>query len=548
MMLEQVSIYNYVLIQDVNIRFDAGFNVITGETGAGKSLLLDAIKFINGQRANTQIIGNHDDYTRVEAVYRLDNKLRELCLSFDLDVSDEDYLILSRLMSQDGKNNCRVNGRLVNVAMLKELSLSLLDLHSQRETQILLSEKEHIFLLDRYIKSNKLLIDYQTAYKAYRELLKRRDELLNNELDPDELAFAKFQLEEINQLDPSLEDYEESVTKVRNLDNYERSKQHLSLVTENFSQENGVMERLYEIKAILEKEDMLEKYQERFNNLYFELEALVDEINEEDAAFLFDESVFESLNERLFRYNSLRKKHGSIEAVLRKRHDLQERINNIENYDILLQELNHALEKSYQEVLQKGALLSEYRKDKAPDLERNVTAILQELLLEEARFEVRFAKTEAQAYGLDHVLFYVSMNKGMPLENITKVASGGELSRFMLAIKTVFAEVLDTPTLIFDEIDTGVSGKAALKIGALMKRLGHKLQLIVITHLAPVAANATHHYHISKAAGDTDTVTSIDLLNADMRIRELATIMAGKIDTESLAAAQKLFVEAQKHG
>lgn len=544
-MIQQLNVHNFVLLKDVTLDFSSGFNVLTGETGAGKSLLVDAMNFISGKRLTADIIGPHDDKTYVELFFSdIPDILISLLDEYGIDYSEG--LIISREMNLKGKGNVRVNGRLIQVSQLKNIMSYLLDIHSQNETQFLLNDKYHLGFLDQYINSDSLLSLYKEEYQIYRRIQKDIHHLSNNELDPDMLEFSKQLLKELEAFNPSIDDYEEIRNKVKIMESLEKNKELLKEIKFYLKGDGKTLESLYNVVNILESSSIFESNLDTFKNLYFELEAASEELIDTFNLENFSEYEYNSLNERLIEYNKYIKKYVSVEGILQKIEELSIYINNIEQYDDKLQELESQLEKSTKTLQQHGHKLHEYRLKNKNKLENHISEILTGLQLENAIFSIDIQETEFINTGIDSISFLVSMNKGIPVAPLSKVASGGEISRFMLALKVAFSNTMQGMTLILDEIDTGVSGSVGMKIGQTMKELGSVLQVISITHLASVAACGESHFNIRKNEVDDVSITEVILLNEQERIEELAYIMSGMLNKSTIDTARNLLNEGQK--
>lgn len=546
-MIRYLTIHNYVLIQDIHVDLSERFNVFTGETGSGKSLLVDTLKFVTGQRSGPSVVGKNDDMTRVETAFELSSTDTITYLkSLDLYDEEDDFLIVSREMNREGRNVCRINQRIVNLSLVREVTGRIIDIHSQHETQYLLDSKSHLRLLDQFIEAKDLLESYQQVFSSYQTAVKKKRDLENSDLNPEEIEFARFQLAELQALNPNLEDYEETERQVRVLGNYEKTKTTMTEIHDLIMGEGGAFERLYQSKSLLDGLEDYASYSERFKDVYYLLEAFMDDFSRLNQEFTFDDATFNQLNERLYQYTALRKKHGSVAQAITKMENLEARIHQAENYEIVLSDLEREIKALEAQVMLQAQKLSDYRKHAAADLETKVVRELRDLMLEHAQFKIRFNQKTPGEDGVDDVVFTVSMNRGLDLAPLGKVVSGGELSRLMLGLKVIFSDAFGIETVVFDEIDTGVSGQVGLRIGQKMRMLSEHAQVLTISHLASVAACADHHYVISKASDDSDTFTSIDLLDQPKRIAELAFIMSGNTSPSALEAAQELYDKGQR--
>ncbi|CAM3573865.1 DNA repair protein RecN [Erysipelothrix urinaevulpis] len=542
-MLDHLKVQNYVLIKENEITLSNNFNVFTGETGAGKSLLVDALNFVTGQRSSASVVGPHSETTRVEAVFRLPSTHEVVNKLHDYDLYEADSLILSREMTQDGRSTARINGRLVNLSVLKEISSLMIDIHSQHETQYLLKQNNHLRLLDLFSKNQQELSEYQNEYKKLQDLIKEKKELLESNNGPEAIEFAKFQLKEIETLNPSLKDYEELENSLNIMKNFEKHSQNDAQIKKGLSQ---AMESLYPVLEAFET-SRLSEYNQEFKDLYYRLDDFNLEYNKVSDSMVFDEFEFDQLNKRMFEYSKLIRKYGSLENLIDKIESFQTVINQSEDFDYLNQILDKKIEQQEIKTLEKARNLSQKRNKNKARLERKILEQLNDLLLENAIFKVNIRQKELDVFGQDSVYFEVAMNKGSELQPLAKVASGGELSRLMLGLKVIFSDIFGITTIVFDEIDTGVSGKAGLAIAHKMKQLSNNAQVLTITHLSSVAAYADVHYLITKSDDDKQSTSALTQLTKKQRIAELAMMMAGNTNPSSIAAAQLLLEEGQNN-
>lgn len=543
-MLSHLFIKNYVLIQEISVTLSDRFNVFTGETGAGKSLLVDALNFVSGQRSSASIVGKHGQRALVEATFIVsDNKYLKTDLRDRGYIDDEDdVMIVTREMNQDGKNTCRINGRVVTVSVLRELTSLCLDIHSQHETQYLLNENHQQNLLDSFMNKPEVLAEYQKEFQEYARNNEAIRVLKDTKLDRDELEFSKYQLKELTSLNFSQNEYESIKSELYELENYEKTKSQLNTIEDTLTRSKDVLSDLFRIKDLF---SALPNLQETYNDIYYRLEDISRDVSTSNQATVFDEYRFNELQDRVFKYNQSIRKHGSLDAIFSKISDLQNRINNVENQEEILSDLEAKGEVIRARLAKSSVTLKNARIEAAKQLEAMIVEQCIDLLLENVRFRIDIYDTDYRSNGSTATRFMVSMNKGEDLGLLSTVASGGELSRVMLALKVIFSKIQGITTLVFDEIDTGVSGRVALRIGEKMKEISKDAQVLTITHLSTVAACAHHHYLISKSQDDSGTLTSINILNDEARVRNLALMMSGSDDIDSLKAAHKLLEQGQ---
>ena len=549
-MLRSLKIENYVLIESLSLDFKTGFSVFTGETGAGKSIMIDAIGIICGDKFTSDLIRHNQSKAYIEAVFDTTNpKTIQLCVENGIDLS-EDPLIISRELSSDAKGIARINGKTVTVSLLRALGENLVDIHSQHDTQYLLNTKNHLTLLDAY-QNDDLLIEVKEAYKAYKKVSDDLEEKLNHELNPDELEYLQFQTKEISDAKLVLGEDTELEDKQKAMMAFEKNNSHLSSAISALDEGDNVSVRLHEalrhlnalenIEQATALSDQLNNFYHEYNELFLNIQAMQDEV-------YFDEFEVNRIEERLFQLSKLKKKFGSsIEAILQTQTEIEERIELIENRFVVIERLENEKKRLYDAFLKIALELSKHRQIRAIELEKAVLRQLQDLYLEKAQFKIQFNDFEGNSTGIDQVEFLISMNPGEILKPLVKVASGGELSRLMLGLKVVFNKLQAIETVIFDEIDSGVSGRVATAIGQKMANMSQYAQVFSVTHLAQVAVYGHEHYVVSKQQNEHHTLTDIQNLNREDRIHEISTILSGTHSDTSLKAAEELLVHAEEN-
>lgn len=543
-MLVQLSINNFVLIHNITIDLSNQFNAFTGETGAGKSLFVDALNFVSGGRSSASIIGKSSDSASVEAVFEL--SVSSLAYNFLMEHSlieeGDNLVVLNRVMNDNGRSVSRINNRIVNLSTVRECVSYILDIHSQHETQYLLNERNHIKLLDDYLGHNEVLVSYQSIYRAYTLKLKEIEDFKEKQFNLDQLEFSKFLLADINKVKPSIEDYSDIKSRLKVLDNFEKHKAKLENMDKVLVGSDNVVGKLYDL---LDDVSMYPELEQDFKDAYFQLEDISQQVSSLNRDLVFDDREFNELNQRLVSYNQLIRKYGSIECVMEKKQDLETQINQVDHFAELLEDLQNDSKQLYKQLEESALVLSKVRKEAAERLEMGILHELNDLMLENTQFKIVFTPVSFNLLGNEEVTFYISLNKGMDLAPLAKVASGGELSRVMLGLKVIFSRIQGISTLVFDEIDAGVSGKVAKRIGEKMRELSRDAQVISITHLPTVAAFSHHQYLISKEDVENDTITSVSLLDSKARIENLALMIAGNTDADTIKAAENLLKEGQ---
>lgn len=549
-MLQNLYLKNYILIDELRLDFKSGFSVFTGETGAGKSILIDAIGLLMGDRFTADMIRHGSDKAIIEAVFSTKSMhIASLFndLNYDFDLNE---LIISRELTQEGRSINRINNRSVPVSLLKEIGQYLVDIHSQNDTQYLLNNRYHLQLLDAYNIDRALLDDVKKRYQVYAKLRSELNEKEKNDLNPDDLDFLSFQSLEIEKANLVVGEDEELENQQRLLMSFEKVSTRLTSAIDLLDENEGAREKIYEaVKALRHVDEMetLKPVTETIDELYFNLVEQIEELKDRFNELSYDEDRLNQIQDRLFQINKLKKKYGrTLEQILEHYAEIKDRMHAIEHREEVLEELRHACEHAYKQFELKALELREVRKNKARTLETAIIKEIRDLYLEKAQFSIVFSEVGANSSGLDFVEFLISMNPGESLKPLIKVASGGELSRLMLGMKVIFNDLQSIETVIFDEIDSGVSGRVATAIGQKMSSLARHAQVFSVTHLGQVAACSRTHYLVSKIQANTLTNTNIAELTEEGRIHELAMIASGSITPNALSAAQELLKHNQK--
>lgn len=535
-MITTLHIKNIGIIDDLSIELGEGFNVLTGETGAGKTLIIDAINIISGGRFSKEMIRKGESYSFVEVNLYLPNN----------PMSIENNIIVSREIHLNGKNSCKINGRLVTLTELKEFMSNIIDIHGQNDNQKILNSKFHIKYLDNFIGEELLNIK-----KQYKELYKKRIEIkkeLKDNLGDDKekqrkLDLLKYQFDEID-LAKLKENEEEELEEKRKLF-MNSEKIGKSLNSADLALGEGAIDKINDaIRAIEKISDIDKVYEEKLTELksiYYEVQELSRDISSLNSEMYFDENERNETEERLDLINSLKRKYGnSIIEILEYKNNIEkeiERINNLDEYNAKLKEKIKASEKEMQALATK---MHNIRVNIAQKLNENINKELKDLEMPNAKFYVEIKETEFNKNGIDEIEFFISTNIGEDSKPLAKIASGGEMSRIMLAIKTVLANTDSTPILIFDEIDTGISGKAAKSVGEKLKIIGNSHQVLCITHQPSIAAKGDQNFYISKVSEEGRTYTKVKKLNEEEIIKEIARIANGEITDIALKHAIEL--------
>ena len=535
-MITTLHIQNIGIIDDLNVELGNGFNVFTGETGAGKTLIIDAVNIISGGRFSKEMIRKGADFSFIELnLYLPGNEL-----------AIDDNIIVSREINLNGKNQCKINGRMVTVAELKEFMNSIIDIHGQNDNQKILNPKYHIKYLDNYggdkIKTN--LDSYKELYKKYVEIKTALKENLGDDKERQrELDLLQYQFDEIDKANLKANEEEALKEKSTLFQNSEKINNSLSEANEECDNAIDLVNNA--IKALDKISGIDEKYNQKLSELksiYYEIDEFSRDIASLNDDVYFDEDERNEIEERLDLITSLKRKYGnSIEEILEYRDKIEADINRINNLDETNEKLRKELKDIENKMEEYGKKLHEDRVKISTELCEKINKELQELEMPNAKFYIEISDNKTfNKRGKDNIEFYISTNVGEDKKELAKTASGGEMSRIMLAIKTVFANTDNTPIMIFDEIDTGISGKAANSVGIKLKLIGKNHQVICITHQPSIAAKGDQNYYISKETKDDRTHTLIKHLKELEVLNEIARIASGTISDISLAHAKEL--------
>lgn len=536
-MISTLHIKNIGIIEDLSIDFNEGFNVLTGETGAGKTLIIGALGIIAGGRFSRDMIRNGEKYSFVEAsIFCPENPN-----------SIDGNIIVSREIYANGRNSCKINGRLATVNELKEFMAELIDIHGQQDNQNLLNPSKHIAYLDDFIGNS--ILDLKTRYT---ELYKRYNEI-NNELDKNygddkekerRLDLLNYQLKEIENAKLKIGEDLKLNEEHNLMKNSEKLQENLEEVDENLS--NQAIESVSNSIRCLEKiapcGEMYEEKLSELKNIYYEIQELARDVASMKEDIFFDEEERDNVERRLDEIFSLKRKYGnSIEEILKYKEELEAEINEIENLDEINNKLKKEKEAIKKQMLDLCAEMNLIREKYATIISNKINLELKDLEMGNATLRVAIEKLDNfNSNGLNKVEFMVCTNKGEEEKELCKIASGGEMSRIMLAIKTVLAEVDKVSTLVFDEIDTGISGKAAKAVGEKLKAISNNHQVMVVTHSASIAAKGKYNYYISKKTLNEKTYTEIRKLSEKEVLEEIARISSGDITDISIAHAKEL--------
>lgn len=558
-MLESLSIKNIALIHEESINFTNGLNVLTGETGAGKSLIIDSLSLLLGEKADKSLISKGQDYAYVEAAF---TNLNSGCVSVlnEFGIEVEEPLIISRKISVGGKNECRVNGNLFTLSMLKRLTSPLMDLHGQFEHQNLLKVSSHIKILDSFGAASIVSIRnrYQDLYHELESVERELEALVTDERERMRLIdLYTYQIDEIDKA--AFYDGEEEELKAFRLEALNSEKlldalsSAISLGASDGYGEVSASELVKKMSVLLGQvsgyTSGLDEIIERLDSVKIELDDIVDTLSEKRDNYYFDENKIKQNEERLDLLSSFKKKYGkSIAEILNYRDETEKELDKLINSAERANTLSKRKISLLSELVSVANDLTKARRKEALKLEKEITSELSSLGMKSAKFVVKFENLGAEdrnSSGFDKIEFMFSANKGEDIKPLKAVASGGEMSRFMLAVKNVTAKIEGISTLIFDEVDTGVSGAMALVLGEKLASVSNDAQVICVTHLSQVAAFGKSHYLISKTEDESSTQTNVRVLSDSERVLEIARLVSGKVTDSSKGSASELLTFAK---
>lgn len=549
-MLSKIKIKNYALINELEVSFDKGFSSITGETGAGKSIILGALGLTLGQRVDTSVLKDTESKCIIETWFNIKSlNLKSFFKENELDFEDE--TILRREILPSGKSRAFVNDTPVSLIVLKSLSENLIDVHSQHQTLLLNDSQFQLKLVDTNANNGALQNNYGSFFSQYTEINKELEALKAQEqkLKADSDYF-QFQYNELEVVDLENIEEEELQEELDLLNNAEEIKYNFTNSIALLDDENGIVSQLKETENLLLKisstSNKTKEIQERLSSLLIELQDVQNEIEETNEEVVFDQERINLLTEKLNALNSLHQKHrtNSVEELIEIKNKLEENLLLVNNFDNEIEKLEEQKASILKELSSASVLLSKSRKKVVSTIEKEMKTMLGELAMVDAELKIEI--TDKPAYtssGKDMVTFLFKANKGGAFNAIQKVASGGELSRLMLCIKTNLASKKQLPTLIFDEIDTGVSGDIASKMGDMMSKIGKSTQVISITHLPQIAGKGNSHYKVYKEVEGETTLTKMQKLSDETRVVELAKMLSGASITDAALANAKTLLK-----
>lgn len=558
-MIESLHIKNYLIIKEAEINFSPKLNILTGETGAGKSIILDALSLILGERADYSLIKKDDDKLIVEGQFNLINNKKTEELLKALFPGEENYthVILRRELLKRGVSRSFINDTPVNLSDLKKFGDIIIDIHSQSDHQSLLYKETHIEIIDNYINKENLFADYRSEYKVLKNLIENYKNIFSKKDELNEKKeFLNYQLKEINNINLKPDEDTELENELNKLENAEDISLSLNnslkvLYEDEFNALSAISSSIKELKKICKYDQSFEKITEDLENAYILVKESSESLTSQQGILNFDNNRIEQLRERLASISHLKKKYKiTVSELLEKAVQMEKELDFAGNFDYEMEQLLKEINSKKITVFAAAKAISELRVKKAKDMEKSISLVLKEVGLESAEFKVDIKKSERdneemlmhksgkEVYrlgnnGIDEVEFLIKTNKGTDFSPLQSSASGGEISRIMLAIKTVLSEKDNIPVLVFDEIDTGISGRIAQKVGKILKSLAETHQIICITHLPQIAATSDKHFHVSKNNDSKESIASIRSLTNEEKIVEVAKLISGEKVTEA---------------
>lgn len=567
-MIENLSIKNYLILKECEINFSPELNILTGETGAGKSILLDALSLILGERADYSRIKKGQDKLVVEGQFSIKSNKRVQKILGEI-LPDEpagDNLILRRELLSKGISRNFVNDIPVSISDMKRLGDLLIDVHSQNEHQSLLDKSTHMEILDNYVSEKEVYINYQKEFKELKDMIRKLDDLkLKKEEVTSNTSLLEYELKEINNLSLIQNedvDIENELNKLENTEDILLAlNETLSVLYEDkLNAQDSVNKSVKELKKVIKYDETFQKIADDLENASIFLKESTEYLNSYRNNLNFDTQKIDQLRNRLTAINHLKKKYGlSISELIEKADFIQKELSTAENFNYEIEQLTKEIDKKKEVVYKKAMKIYQIRNTKSKELEKAVNNLFKEVGLETAEFKVDIQNTtgseddiltvskehyKLNSTGFNEIEFFIKTNKGDEFSPLRKSASGGEVSRIMLSIKTALSEKDEIPVLIFDEIDSGISGRIAQKVGKILKNLSKTHQIICITHLPQIAAMSFRHFHVSKSEVNKETIAKIKLLTEKEKIVEIAKLISGEKITDAATKSAKELINS----
>lgn len=544
-MLKSLFISSFVIIDQTTVDFDEGMTALTGETGAGKSIIINALEQLCGARASSSLVRKGSKKAVIEGVFDMNDSIQKIL--DELNIDGDDDLIITKEILDNGRSTIKINYRTVTNSALKQVAPCLLDIHSQYQTQEIFNVKNHLKILQSFMnhQDDSLLSEYHKYYFEYKNISQKLKKLEQEDLSDERIEYYQKQYDELKDFEYTDEIIDQLEEELRMMKNYESMHKYMTEFDEAMSNKQGALNQINDALGALGHMSNTEAFNElydEFYNQYYSMQDIVDRIETAFDSIDFDEYRFNELQEELFTIHRLQRKYGySADDIYQAQTELKEKLDAALNREDVLADLNKQKEQAYHEAYQIASKLTSLREEQGLIFVDTLEKQLKDLCLPDAKLKVDIKECSLNDTGKDDITFMVSMNKGQSFTPLNETASGGEISRLMLGIKTITMNQNQMNTLVFDEIDTGVSGKVADAIGLKMHSISLNNQVLCITHLPQVAIHADHHYAIKKSSHDEETYSTLAVLSEDERIEEIAKMLSGDVVTvEAIDNAKRL--------
>lgn len=544
-MLKSLFISSFVIIDQTTVDFDEGMTALTGETGAGKSIIINALEQLCGARASSSLVRKGSKKAVIEGVFDMNDSIQKIL--DELNIDGDDDLIITKEILVNGRSTIKINYRTVTNSALKRVAPYLLDIHSQYQTQEIFNVKNHLKILQSFMnhQDDSLLSEYHKHYFEYKKISQKIKKLEQEDLSDERIEYYQKQYDELKDFEYTDEIIDQLEEELRMMKNYESMHKYMTDFNGAMSDKQGALNQINDALSALGHMNDTESFSalyDEFYNQYYSMQDIVDRIETAFDSIDFDEYRFNELQEELFTIHRLQRKYGySVDDIYQSQTELKEKLDAALNREDVLADLNKQKDQAYHEAYQIASKLTSLREEQGLIFVDALEKELKDLYLPDAKLKVDIKECSLSDTGKDDITFMVSMNKGQAFTPLNETASGGEISRLMLAIKTITMNQNQMNTLVFDEIDTGVSGKVADAIGLKMHSISLNNQVLCITHLPQVAIHADHHYAIKKLSHDEETYSTLAVLSEDERIEEIAKMLSGDVVTaEAIDNAKRL--------
>ncbi len=544
-MLKSLFISSFVIIDQTTVDFDEGMTALTGETGAGKSIIINALEQLCGARASSSLVRKGSKKAVIEGVFDMNDSIQKIL--DELNIDGDDDLIITKEILDNGRSTIKINYRTVTNSALKQVAPYLLDIHSQYQTQEIFNVKNHLKILQSFMnhQDDSLLSEYHKHYFEYKKISQKIKKLEQEDLSDERIEYYQKQYDELKDFEYTDEIIDQLEEELRMMKNYESMHKYMTDFNGAMSDKQGALNQINDALSALDHMNDTESFSalyDEFYNQYYSMQDIVDRIETAFDSIDFDEYRFNELQEELFTIHRLQRKYGySVDDIYQAQTELKEKLDAALNREDVLADLNKQKDQAYHEAYQIASKLTSLREEQGLIFVDALEKELKDLYLPDAKLKVDIKECSLSDTGKDDITFMVSMNKGQAFTPLNETASGGEISRLMLAIKTITMNQNQMNTLVFDEIDTGVSGKVADAIGLKMHSISLNNQVLCITHLPQVAIHADHHYAIKKLSHDEETYSTLAVLSEDERIEEIAKMLSGDVVTaEAIDNAKRL--------